>query len=437
MFFALSVCVSALQNYTQVSGVNIFIINELDAYQNPIAVEDSNTDVHLIWRDNLNDMRYEKLNLTGTVLVPEKVIINITGTGNAFSIGFPDVGVDSSNNLHLVWSQTDVVHDNYQVYYKKLDSNGDELVSDTALTSSPSNQIEYGYPKIAVGTDNMVNVIWTKIDNQTSFNDTNPLHGQIHYIKLDSSGNINVSDTIVKHNGSYNTRLALDTADNDIYILTLEDYNNLTDPIAGLSFTRLDENGTVVAGPVNVTDTSNILWGYFDIDVDNSGDAHIVWSDNRTGAALVWYSKLDENGSIIVGNKSISSNTSSLHFAREPTVGVKDNNNILVLFEGVDFRNSTTNANHTGIYKIELSNAGSIVQSQTLLMKGVTNPFAFIGDEGCVASSHDPDACRTSSGEGEGEEVPEFSSVFTMLLLVIIALAVFVILKKKKGGSLK
>jgi hypothetical protein len=136
-----------------------------------IAIDSSNN-IHLVWQgqdaNGIWQLYYLKLDSAGNVLVPTKVITNrITEGGWIEDLS---ISIDSNDDLHIVWpdNRDSMTYHwgNSEIYYIKLNNNGDILIADTRLTS-------YGgasqSPSIAVDSTNKVHVVW--IDNRHALSD--------------------------------------------------------------------------------------------------------------------------------------------------------------------------------------------------------------------------------------------------------------------------
>ena len=73
---------------------------------------------------------------------------------------YPSMASDSNGNIHLVWQ--DFRDGNWEIYYKKLDNDGNEIVSDTRLTNDAAFS---AHPGIGVDTGDDVVIIFQ--DNRT------------------------------------------------------------------------------------------------------------------------------------------------------------------------------------------------------------------------------------------------------------------------------
>ncbi|MBC8527024.1 MAG: hypothetical protein H8D22_09265 [Candidatus Cloacimonetes bacterium] len=108
---------------------DIRLTNALGASRDPSIAVDPSGNVHIAWfdfRDGNWEIHYTKLDNNGNTLVGD------TGLTNAVGDSSPSIATDSSGNVHIAWHDTR--DGNTEIYYTKLDNNGNTLVGDTRLT---------------------------------------------------------------------------------------------------------------------------------------------------------------------------------------------------------------------------------------------------------------------------------------------------------------
>ena len=121
----------------------------------PAIAVDTNNNVHITWhdkRDGNNEIYYTKLDNNGNTLVDDTRLT----TASSYS-EYPEIAVDRNNNIHITWK--DYRDANWEIYYMKLDNNGTTLVDNTRLTP-PADSAPFRYPGIAVDTNNNVHITW-------------------------------------------------------------------------------------------------------------------------------------------------------------------------------------------------------------------------------------------------------------------------------------
>jgi hypothetical protein len=325
--------------YEYIEGVNVYQIGDAGEVT---LVKDSNENVHIIWEDFLMGyLVYGKFDSSGNALIEEKIIYDTVGDS-----GLPQAAIDSNDDIHLVWTQDDI--DNYEIHYMKLDNSGNKLVC-KRLTRTDSS-LNNGYAVIDVDSSDNVHITYSATGDPT------PVFGAINYVKLDDSGNILVRKNLIPDNSGF-SRMAIDSNDN-IQMISLWIEGNFTSQQTEINYTRLDNNGNVVAGPIaftslqaNVT-SKIIITDYLDIDVDNNNDAHIVWIDNRSETEFgVWYTKVNQSGMFIVYPARLTPINYSFS---DPRIVVEDDQNITILVNSLSVAK--------GVHKITLSNDGLIIE---------------------------------------------------------------------------
>lgn len=357
----LSMFVVFATTYEYIDGVHVYQIGDAGEVT---LVKDSNENVHIIWKDLLlGYLVYGKFDSSGNTLIEEKIIYDTVGDSE-----LPQAAIDSNDNLHLVWTQDDI--DNYEIHYMKLDNSGNELVCKRLTrTNSP---LDNGYAVIDVDSSDNVHITYS------ATGDPEPVFGAINYVKLDNSGNILVRKNIIPDNSGF-SRMAIDSNDN-IQMISLWIEGNFTFQQTEINYTRLDNNGNIVAGPSFITTGLNhtsriIITDYLDIDVDNNNDAHIVWIDNRTGTEFsVWYTKVNPSGHALVYPRRFTPINDSFS---DPRIVVEDDQNITILVNSL--------SSVSGVYKIRLSNDGWLIEPMIRLTNETQN-IALIPRTGMAGS---------------------------------------------------
>jgi hypothetical protein len=107
---------------------------------------DAQDNLHIVWADGRdfpsgveNEIYYTKLDNNGNTITNDRRISNDTAiSGSIKDSGFPAIGCDKYNNLHLFWLNVDsnYPYRNATIWYAKLNSNGDHLTQNICLTSA-------------------------------------------------------------------------------------------------------------------------------------------------------------------------------------------------------------------------------------------------------------------------------------------------------------
>ena len=142
---------------------------------------DASSNVHILWtddRDGNSEIYYTKLDTAGATLVDDTRVTTDAGDSSS-----PRATADASNNVHLAW--LDTRDGNPEIYYKKLDSNGNALTADLRQTTDASVS---WFPSLLVDSSGNVLIAWA---------DARAGNLEIYYTKLDNAGAVLKDDTLV------------------------------------------------------------------------------------------------------------------------------------------------------------------------------------------------------------------------------------------------
>ncbi|MCK4233045.1 hypothetical protein KAX75_01335, partial [candidate division WOR-3 bacterium] len=201
----------------------------------------------------------------------------------------PDVGVDSYNNVWVVWDS--VFWGNGYVYYSKLDSLGNCLIPETQLPD-PMHSCD-GQAKVVVDNNGNVHIQWAE---------PSPTGTGIGYAKLDNSGSLIVQPKLAMPgyggDGTFNQHeIALDKYKN-VNIVWVEIFSG-TDQI---SYTKLDSVGDTLIPRISISPIG-LLACWPGIGVDSMANNHMAYRIDSIFQDRLAYSKLDKDGNILISNK--------------------------------------------------------------------------------------------------------------------------------------
>lgn len=177
---------------------------------NPDAIVDSMDNVHVAYVTTDPDgnyyINYKKFD--GNSWSEEKQISDPIG----ICVNVPSITSDSINNTHIAWTdyRDDPIYG--EIYYSKLDNEGNTLVNDLRLTDFPESS---RYPCIEVDSQDNVHIVWFKGEYQGSYSK------ELYYTKLDNHGTTLIDDFYLS-NGQYVTDSKLMNPS-----LSLDNYNRL------------------------------------------------------------------------------------------------------------------------------------------------------------------------------------------------------------------
>ncbi len=262
--------------YTKLDNSGNTMINDFNLTRNiteslqPSIGVDLYDNIHIVWYDKQYgrwEICYTKLDNMGNKLVDKK---RITFDGNSCR---PSLGVDNFGNIHLTWY--DDRTGNWEIYYTKLDNNGNTLIQNKRITYQDTNSYR---PKLAIDKEGNVHIVWYDLRN----NDAN-----LYYTKLDNYGNTKIADTrIIKYAiNSYYSSICLDNSDN-LHITWCDS----RDGNWGIFYTQLDNNGNLLADISQLAQKSyNANWPA--ITSDDEGVIHMAWMGEVADYRKLYYTK--------------------------------------------------------------------------------------------------------------------------------------------------
>jgi len=139
---------------------DLALVQSLTEEESTIAM-DSRGDLHIAWNAISppgqiqwnTEMHYTKISNTGLVQVRDRLVA--TSRGN---IGYPDLALDLSDNVHLVWTEGMV--SNERVMYAQLDSSGRTITDPIEVdsqTDEPTRDVT-----LAVDGNDRLHLIWAQ-----------------------------------------------------------------------------------------------------------------------------------------------------------------------------------------------------------------------------------------------------------------------------------
>lgn len=238
---------------------------------NPVIAIDSADTIHVVWYDHgpgNYEIFYKKSSTGGASWSAAKRLTYSTGTSR-----FPVIATDSSNNIHLVWS--DVTPGNYEIFYKKGTNGGMTWSVAYRLTynSGGSNR-----PAIAVDTHDNIHVVW---------DDESPGNFEIFYKKSTDGG----TTWPAAYRLTYSSG---DSNNPDIAVISYTHINVVWKDNSSGNFEiyfKMSGNGGVNwEGAKRTTYSSGDSFEPV-IATDSSNNLHVVWEDNSPGNYEMFYKK--------------------------------------------------------------------------------------------------------------------------------------------------
>ena len=281
----------------------------------PSVVADSQGNVHVIWddgRDNIGGIYYKKIRRDGTTLIPDR---RLTAIGVPGSQANPSAMIDMWDNVHIVW--TDTRDGNEEIYYEKLDRDGNAIIDNLRLTTQPHVSRA---PTVGVDSGENAHVVW--YDGRT-------LDAELFYKKLDRNGNTLIDDLQITNAPEDSAGASLDfDADGNVHIAWYDNRDQGSG--AEIYYTKLNNNGTTLVDDTRMTFAGGS--SVFPVlSLDSEGNIHIVWDDTRNLRAGAYYKKLTNNGTTLIQDRRL--NLIDHGNVRFTTMGVDPGDQIHVVWQ--------------------------------------------------------------------------------------------------------
>jgi len=285
-----------------------------DSSYSPSIATDSNGNVHIAWTDyrhggyTKSEIYYTKLDNNGNTLIDDlRLTFDPTRSRDS------SISIDSNGNVHIAWED---YGGDYEIYYTKLDNNGNTLVDNLKLTFDPA----YSYdPSISTDSNNNVHIVWW---------DSKDGNHEIYYTKLDNNGNTIINDSRLTFDSgiSRSPLIAIDSNDN-VHIEWMDDRDYPgTNNYYEIYYTKLDNNGNTLVDDLRLTFDSSWLW-WPSISTDSNDNVHIAWWDERDGGggAEIYYTKLDNNGNTLIDDSRLIFDSG---MSKSPSISIDSNDNV-------------------------------------------------------------------------------------------------------------
>ncbi|UCE45137.1 MAG: hypothetical protein JSU93_07075 [Methanobacteriota archaeon] len=291
---------------------------------NASSVVDRDGDMHVVWEDfrsGNGDVYYVKLDSDGNKLTNDAKITNDTAPSR-----HPSVAVDDSDHIYVIWESFE--SGSAELYFAKLwyyagnitfEENGLQ-VSD----GDPSNSTE---PDIAVCSDGSLAIVWT--DARNDLGDGNL---EIYYKRLSSAGAPITADTRVTGDVGVSERPRMDIDDaGDVHIVWYDfrDSDDGTVINHGVFYRKVTADGVPMTNETRITFASPASSP--DAAVDTDGNVHVVFDDDRYADFDIFYTLLDGNGTTLLDDRIVSAKDDS--GSRYPRVALSDSRVVDVVWQ--------------------------------------------------------------------------------------------------------
>jgi hypothetical protein len=226
----------------------------------------------------------------------------ITST-DAREVKYPATVLDSSNALWIVWQ--DKRYGNYEIYYKKLKSNGDVAIDEMRLTTTTTHSI---YPTATVDEDNSLHIAWME---SATIDIGEGGTSDIFYAKISPQGTVIKRLQITPSGDAYSSEVPSIAVDKyrNVHIIW---YEGTWWYESDLHYSKLDANNNVVINNILITTaagrsaTPRIKVGYELQQGQEVTYLHITWDEWGGGG---YYSKIYYKVYINGGNNLVVEKT--------------------------------------------------------------------------------------------------------------------------------
>ena len=217
-----------------------------------------------------DEVYYKKVDISGAWLVGDTRV-----TTDPSLSWDPRFARDSMGDLHVVWTDfRDIAGtDHGEVYYTRLDSSGNKLLTEFRLTDTPRDS---SVPRVAVNALDQVHVVWR---------DKRDGRYQVYYSKLDRLGNVLV-DQVRVSSGIPRSEAADVAVDSHGHVhLAWHDRRHGREEIY---YARLDHQGNLLGPEERVTESPDFAM-FPDLAVDPDNHVHVCWQEGPAGLENIFY----------------------------------------------------------------------------------------------------------------------------------------------------
>jgi hypothetical protein len=288
-------------NYTDAQGwSNATVIsddetlwNDGNSYTPEIDVDNSDN-LHIVWKDATSgwwgsDGEIMYCNYTdaqgwsnATVISDDETLWN---DGNSYS---PDLAIDGSNNIHVVWHDTTDGWwgDDYEIMYCNYTeaqgwSNATVISDDETLWNNGTSFT----PDIAIDNMDIIHVVWLDTTDGWWGDDDEIMYSTYAGTGWSNATIISDDETLWNDGNSYTPDLAIDGS-NNIHVVWYDNTNGtwgIDQEIMYCYYTDAQgwSNATVISD-------DETLWNNYEsmipsIAIDSTDTAHVVWHDDTNG----------------------------------------------------------------------------------------------------------------------------------------------------------
>ena len=295
-------------------------VNDNRSYTPQITYDKENNPI-AIWvqGDGSNDSIYfNKYDATTSSWGNASLVESAAG-----SASYPQIAVDSDNNIFAIWAQTDT----YLNIYSSIYSSTTQTWSNATLLET----FEFGTaanPQIVIDSQNNAIAVWQERDTNGDYR----IYSNRYESATQSWGNA----TLIESVGGQDPKIAIDINDNVHVVWRVGFINNV--------YANRYDSTTQSWGNETLIDSGTLLPQYPEIAVDSNNNAIAIWYEND-GSYQSIYANIYDSTTQSWGNASLVENETG--DAYTPKIAVNSSNTAFAVWEQTDGTNY-------GIYCAEL-----------------------------------------------------------------------------------
>lgn len=260
---------------------------------------DNSGNINVVWNDS-----YVPMTATGALAVylgqstdnggnwDVKDIENILQEEGTPAYSKPDIAIDGSGVINLVW-QDYKANGSQEITFLRSTDNG--VTWEPAVNVSDSITGSCIFPDIAIG-DTDIHIVWTKQPWGGGYN-----------INLSSSADNGAawSQPLSLSTARYYARPVIEAGNaGNIFVFLADDTQGWSD----IYFCKSTDNGSSWSTAVNISNTQGDSI-YPSAAIDSAGNINLLWSDDTSGNAEIYFTRSIDNGMTWSAASNISAST--------------------------------------------------------------------------------------------------------------------------------